>query len=108
MPYISFIVACIASEFIKGFLLKAYGAALCIFSFTACLLKSQSILNFKGRFAFVSKSIPLVKIFRLILIIISILLDMDIILPFPLNRPSLLLIYRYCFLRVSTNFGMAV
>ena len=39
---------------------KAYGEALCILSFTACLLKPQSILNFKGRFAFVSKSIPLV------------------------------------------------
>ena len=60
MPYISFIVAFIASECIKGFFLKAYGAALCILSFTACLLKPQSILNFKGRFAFVSKSIPLV------------------------------------------------
>ena len=33
---------------------------MCILSFTACLLKPQSILNFKGRFAFVSKSIPLV------------------------------------------------
>ena len=60
MPYISFIVAFIASECIKGFFLKAYGAALCILSFTACLLEPQRILNFKGRFAFVSKSIPLV------------------------------------------------
>ena len=60
MPYISFIVAFIASECIKGFLLKTYGAALCILSFTACLLKPQSILNFEGHFAFVSKSIPLV------------------------------------------------
>ena len=60
MPYISFIVAFIASDCIQGFFLKAYGAALCILSFTACLLKPQSILNFKGRFTFVSKSIPLV------------------------------------------------
>ena len=37
---------------------------MCILSFTACLLKPQSILNFKGRFAFVSKSIPLVIILR--------------------------------------------
>ena len=59
MPYISFIVAFIASECIK-YIGKAYGAALCILSFTACLLKPQSILNFKGRFAFVSKSILLV------------------------------------------------
>ena len=33
---------------------------MCILSFTACLLKPQSILNFQGCFAFVSKSIPLV------------------------------------------------
>ena len=59
LPYISFIVAFIASECIK-YIGKAYGAALCILSFTACLLKPQSILNFKGRFTFVSKSIPLV------------------------------------------------
>ena len=39
---------------------KAYSAALCILSFTACLLKPQSILNLQGCFAFVSKSIPLV------------------------------------------------
>ena len=42
------------------------------------------------------------------LIIISILLDMDMTLPFPLNHPSLLLIYRYSFLRVSTKFGVEV
>ena len=58
LSYISFIVAFIASECIG----KAYGAALCILSFTACLLKPQSILNFQGCFAFVSKSIPLVLI----------------------------------------------
>ena len=45
---------------------------------------------------------------QMILIIISILLDMDIILPFPLNHPSLLLIYRYSFLRVSAKFGVEV
>ena len=39
-----------------------YGTALCILSFTACLLKPQGILNSQGRFAFVSKSIHLVKI----------------------------------------------
>ena len=38
---------------------KAYGAALCILSFTACVLKPQSILNFKGRFAFVSANVTL-------------------------------------------------
>ena len=37
-----------------------YGTALCILSFTACLLKPQGILNSQGRFAFVSKSIHLV------------------------------------------------
>ena len=40
--------------------MKQYGAALCILSFTACLLKPQGILNSQGCFAFVSKSIPLV------------------------------------------------
>ena len=35
------------------------------------------------------------------LIIIPILLGLKIILPFPLNHPSLLLIYRYCFVCVS-------
>ena len=44
----------------------------------------------------------------LVLIIVSILLDMDIIFIFPLNHPSLLLIYRYSFLRVSAKFGVEV
>ena len=50
LPYISFIVAFIASECIKRY-----------WESIRCLLKPQSILNFKGRFAFVSKSIPLVS-----------------------------------------------
>ena len=58
LPYISFIVAFIASECIKRY----WESIRCILSFTACLLKPQSILNFKGRFAFVSKSIPLVSV----------------------------------------------
>ena len=33
---------------------------------------------------------------------------MDIILPFPLNHPLLLHIYRYCFSRVSAKFGMEI
>ena len=37
-----------------------YGTALCILSFTACLLKPQGILSSQGRFAFVSKSFHLV------------------------------------------------
>ena len=64
----------IASECIKRYW-EAYSAALCILSFTACLLKPQSILNFKGRFAFVSKSIPLVLLHNLpkVLILIGLL-----------------------------------
>ena len=45
---------------------------------------------------------------QLILIIVTILLGMDIILPFPLKHPSLMLIYRYSFLRVSAKFGVEV
>ena len=45
----------------------------------------------------------------LILNIFPIFLGMNIfILSFPLNHPSLLLIYRYSFLRVSAKFGVKV
>ena len=40
--------------------------------------------------------------------IMSILLDMDSIFIFPLNHPSLLLIYRYSILCVSAKFGVEV
>ena len=45
---------------------------------------------------------------QLILIVISILLDMAISLPFPLYHPSLLLIYRYIFVHVSAEIGFKV
>ena len=45
---------------------------------------------------------------QLILIIVTILLGINVISPFPLNHPLLLVIYRYGHLCVSVKFGVEV
>ena len=66
-------------------LLYEYGTALCILSFTACLLKPQGILNSQGRFAFVSKSIHLV------------------LTGFSLTWISKMTLSKYCFMNINSR-----